>query len=267
MPLTDRKRPFETLLRIAFLVAIGDYVTKEAAARFLAVDPVSVGTRIHFAVVHNSRAAFGFSLGQYTWQLNLALTLAAIALVIPVSRDLARIDRSAPKALGLIMGGALGNLTSLVLSPRGVVDFIALDVWGNSEIVLNVADVAAYVGLAMVLRTGLLIVNALRTQALGVVLPAPGKNLPPVASLMLAEREIKRPVHLEPLLHSLDRDMCVDGLIEDVRPDTRVLPFPVLDVTRNDLHLPSVDSARADGSDTGESLRDSIVPYDWQPPQ
>ena len=66
-----------------------------------------------------------------------------------------------PRALGLIVGGALGNLASLITSPAGVVDFIALsfESWG---IVLNVADVAAYAGLAMILRTGSLIALAIR---------------------------------------------------------------------------------------------------------
>ena len=253
MPVTDRHRPFETLARIALLVALGDYATKEAAGRFLAPDPAHVGGWVHFAVVHNSRAAFGFSLGQYTWQLNLALTLAAIALVIPVSRDLARIDRAAPKALGLIVGGALGNLASLVLSPRGVVDFIALDIGGTSELVLNVADVAAYVGLVMVLRTGFLIVNALRTQVRPVAVAASGKHVPSVVSLVLADHEVTRRVHREPL-HSLDRDMCIDGLIENVPPEARVLQFPTPEAARDEQHS------------TSDSLLDSVVPYDWQPP-
>ncbi|MEO7966680.1 MAG: signal peptidase II, partial [Gemmatimonadaceae bacterium] len=119
--------------------------------------------------VHNNAGAFGWSAGIYTWQLNLALTLAAIVFMIPVTRDLARIDASAPRALGLIVGGALGNLASLVTSPKGVIDFIAIN-FENWGIVLNVADVAAYVGLAMILRTGFLIAVAIvRDRRIGVV--------------------------------------------------------------------------------------------------
>jgi lipoprotein signal peptidase len=153
------------LARIAILVAIGDWVTKAVAARWVGVDPVILTEKLRFAVIHNAGTAFGLSAGTYTWQLNLALTLAAIALMIPVARDLARIDESAPRALGLIVGGAVGNFASLVISPPGVVDFISVSVGASSELVLNVADLAAYIGLAMMMRTGFLIVAEMRRNA------------------------------------------------------------------------------------------------------
>jgi lipoprotein signal peptidase len=154
-----------TLARIALLVAAGDFLTKEVASRVLAGDSTVFAPWLRFAVVHNPSGAFGFSAGAYTWQLNLALTLAAIALVIPVARDLARIDRTAPRSLGLIVGGALGNLVSLVNSPRGVVDFIDVRFSDAFGLVLNVADVAAYVGLALIVRTAFRIVAELRQTA------------------------------------------------------------------------------------------------------
>ncbi|GMV10081.1 MAG: hypothetical protein AMXMBFR55_18150 [Gemmatimonadota bacterium] len=153
-------RHLTQLARIALLVTIGDLATKAAAMQFLAGDATSFAPWLRFAVVHNDQGAFGWSIGVYTWQVNLALTLAAIVLMVPVSRDLARVDRSAPRALGLIVGGALGNFASLVTSPYGVVDFIELD-FTNLGVALNVADVAAYAGLAMILRTGGLLVAAL----------------------------------------------------------------------------------------------------------
>lgn len=154
-------RHLAQLARIALLVATVDLATKAAAKRFLAHEPGTFTSTLQLAVVHNDAGAFGWSAGVYTWQLNLALTLSAIVFMIPVTRDLARIDNSAPRALGLIVGGALGNLASLITSPAGVVDFIALsfESWG---VVLNVADVAAYAGLVMILRTGVLITLAIR---------------------------------------------------------------------------------------------------------
>jgi lipoprotein signal peptidase len=150
------------LSRIALLVAGGDLLTKAAAKAFLAEDPTFFSNWLQFAVVHNDGGAFGWSAGVYTWQLNLAITLAAIVFMIPVTRDLSRVDRSAPAALGLIVGGALGNLASLLTSPDGVVDFIVVHYSRNSGVVLNVADAAAYAGLAMILRTGFLITLAIR---------------------------------------------------------------------------------------------------------
>jgi len=153
-------RHLTLLSRIAILVTVGDLATKAAAKELLSSEATWFAPWLHFAVVHNDRGAFGWSAGAYTWQLNLALTLAAIVFMVPVTRDLARIDPSAPRALGLIVGGALGNLASLVTSPYGVVDFIQLDS-AEFGIALNVADVAAYSGLAMILRTGALVVMAL----------------------------------------------------------------------------------------------------------
>ncbi|HET6680096.1 MAG TPA: signal peptidase II [Gemmatimonadaceae bacterium] len=152
---------YQVLARIALLVASGDFITKEVAARWLGGIDHGVASLLRFGVVHNDAAAFGLWMGPYTFQWNLALTLAAIALIVPVGRELAHIDRHAPVALGLIAGGALGNFASLVLSPEGVVDFIALRMPAG-VLVLNVADVAAYAGLVMLLRTTHLIVKRMR---------------------------------------------------------------------------------------------------------
>lgn len=153
------------MARIALLVAAGDWVTKAIAARYVAGESVVLSEKLRFAVVHNSGTVLGWSAGTYTWQLNLVLTFAAIVFMVPMTRELARIDDAAPRALGLIVGGALGNFASLVLPPPGVLDFISISTGPGSEIVLNVADVAAYVGLAMVTRTGFLIVAELRRTA------------------------------------------------------------------------------------------------------
>jgi hypothetical protein len=85
--------------------------------------------------------------------------------MIPVARDLARIDEAAPRALGLIVGGAVGNLASLIFGPPGVVDFIAVNFGAHWGLVLNVADIAAYVGLAMMARTAYMIVAEMRREA------------------------------------------------------------------------------------------------------
>lgn len=163
--MTESARPLKVLVRIAMLVAIGDWLTKAAASRLVGAEPVVLADGLQFAVVHNAGTAFGFSAGAYTWQLNLALTLAAIALMIPVARDLARVDVAAPRALGLIVGGAIGNFASLVITPPGVVDFISVSIGAHSELIFNVADLAAYIGLAMMLRTGFLIVAEMRRHA------------------------------------------------------------------------------------------------------
>jgi lipoprotein signal peptidase len=152
------------LLRVTALVAAGDAITKSCAAAWLA-GRTHPGSWIGLYLVHNDQGAFGLSLGAYTWQVNLALTLGAIALVVPVCRALDSVDGRAPEALGLIAGGALGNLLSLVLSPFGVLDFISVRTGAGSAIVLNAADIGAYAGLAMLVRTTWRLVTAISQPA------------------------------------------------------------------------------------------------------
>ena len=158
-----RRSPLIPLARVATLVAIGDLVTKQLAVLWIGtLEPRGTSAAIRFGVVHNDKGAFGLSVGDYTWELSLALTLAAIALIIPVAKDLSRIDERAPTALGLIAGGAIGNLVSLLVNRAGVVDFIALQRADGVGIVLNAADVAAYAGVAMLARTAARVVSAIR---------------------------------------------------------------------------------------------------------
>jgi lipoprotein signal peptidase len=235
MPLrvTEPNRHLGVLARIAVLVAVGDWLTKAVAARVVGSDAVVFSEKLRFAVVHNDAAAFGLSAGAYTWPLNLALTLAAIVLMIPVARDLARIDEAAPRALGLIVGGAFGNLASLLLGPPGVVDFISVSIGAHSALVMNVADIAAYVGLAMMLRTGFLIVAEIRREAR----PRRSEQIShwiTAARRSFTDREVQRPVPMadraieekDPEITrpesvrraELDLDLAGDSKVIDIRP-------------------------------------------------
>lgn len=156
------RSPLIPLARIATLVALGDLMTKQVALLWVGTLEPRVTGLVQFGVVHNDKGAFGLTVGDYTFELSLALTLAALVLIIPVARDLARIDDRSSAALGLIAGGAIGNLVSLLLSPAGVVDFIAVQRADGAGIVLNVADVAAYAGVVMLMRTTAIVIAAIR---------------------------------------------------------------------------------------------------------
>jgi lipoprotein signal peptidase len=56
-------------------------------------------------------------------------------------------------ALGLLIGGALGNLQSRVVSPRGVVDFIDLGLGSRRFYLFNVADLAIVTGACILALT------------------------------------------------------------------------------------------------------------------
>jgi signal peptidase II len=95
----------------------------------------------------NPGGAFGLFGGSPV--LFLVATALAVGAIALSSRRLE--TRSAAIGLGLILGGALGNLTDRLVRGDGisgtVVDFVDLRVWP----VFNVADTAIVVGAAIVL--------------------------------------------------------------------------------------------------------------------
>lgn len=134
-------KPLRTkrLLTIAAAVLALDLVTKIAAVQWIRPgDPVEmIGDVVTLRIVRNPGAAFSMATGM-TW----LLTLVAVAVVIGVIR-IGRTLRSPLWALGLglVLGGALGNLIDRFFRSPGplqghVVDFVSVGWWP----VFNVAD-------------------------------------------------------------------------------------------------------------------------------
>ncbi len=148
------------------LVAYGDLVTKWVAVTLWSGEKVQplVGQAVAIQVVHNTLGAFSTSLGQRTWEINVAATIIAVLLAMMVCPRLARIDAAAPGALGLIAGGGVGNLASLIGSTRGVPDFLRLGDGRGNDVVLNLADLAAYLGIACCVRVAWTLVRAAREE-------------------------------------------------------------------------------------------------------
>ncbi|MEV0360612.1 signal peptidase II [Nocardia sp. NPDC050697] len=134
------------LLLILAAVLYGlDLLTKSiAVARLTPGDPVYlIGDVVRFSLVRNPGAAFSMATGM-TW----LLTLVAAGVVIAVIR-IGSTLRSPWWAvgLGMVLGGALGNLTDRLFRAPGplqghVVDFMAVGWWP----VFNVADSAIVCG-------------------------------------------------------------------------------------------------------------------------
>jgi signal peptidase II len=137
-----RRRP-ELRLWLAVVVAVYalDQITKWWAEHALADgEPREVvGDLIQFHLAHNAGAAFSTGTS-YT----VVLTLVALTVIAVCLRMAGRLrSRGWAVALGLVVGGALGNVTDRLFrdpSPfRGhVVDFIELPHWP----IFNVADSA-----------------------------------------------------------------------------------------------------------------------------
>lgn len=150
----SRRRLLTALAGVAASVYVVDQVTKLLATRELtSSDPVSlVGSLLQLRLIRNPGAAFSVATG-LTW----VLTVVAVVVIVAVVRSARRLgSRGWAVALGLLLGGALGNLTDrLVREPgigRGhVVDFLDYNGW----FIGNVADIAIVVAAVLVGLLGL----------------------------------------------------------------------------------------------------------------
>lgn len=142
---TRGKRRVAALLGVAALVYAFDLVTKIIAVAKLEHEPPIevIGTLLQFHAVRNPGAAFGMGEG-----LTVVFT-AIMVIVIAVILRLARRLYAKPwaVALGLLLGGAVGNLTDRLFRSPGVfrgevVDFIA----PTHFAVFNLADSAIVCG-------------------------------------------------------------------------------------------------------------------------
>jgi signal peptidase II len=143
-----RRRLALILYAVAAFVYLVDRVTKILAEQVLqGREPVEIIPGVfQLRFTTNPGGAFGL-FGGLTW-LFVTTSIVVILVVLVVSRN---VPGPWPAVgLGLVLGGALGNLTDRVVRGPGftgeVVDFLDLRVWP----VFNVADSAIVVG-AMVL--------------------------------------------------------------------------------------------------------------------
>ncbi|MET7987572.1 MULTISPECIES: signal peptidase II [unclassified Streptomyces] len=139
------KRRIAVLFTVAVLAYALDLVSKMiVVAKLEHHDSIEiVGDWLKFEAIRNAGAAFGF--GQ---AFTIIFTVIAAAVIVVIAR-LARKLYSVPWAiaLGLLLGGALGNLTDRIFRSPGVfegavVDFIA----PKHFAVFNLADSAIVCG-------------------------------------------------------------------------------------------------------------------------
>ena len=140
---------------IAALVATLDQITKawvlSTIPQYTEI-PVIAG---FFSLVHvrNRGAAFGFlNRHDISWQfwLFLAATVAAVVVIMMLAKSSRKDEHGFFTALGLILGGAIGNLIDRIRY-RSVIDF--LDFYYNNWHwpAFNVADIAICCGAALAL--------------------------------------------------------------------------------------------------------------------
>jgi signal peptidase II len=143
----------KTSSRLLFWLVAGGVVVLDFITKQLAVAQLSSGSPVYLMghwlslrLVYNTGAAFGIHVGPHSrWVFT---TLAIIALVVLG----AMVRQTLPNqwfrlvTLGMVCGGAVGNLIDRIRSSEGVVDFI--DVWIGTFHwpTFNVADMAVSCG-------------------------------------------------------------------------------------------------------------------------
>lgn len=138
----------------ATVALVLDLLTKALAEQYLfrSAGHSVIGDVFQLRLVYNPGAAFGLHLGPFSRWIFMAIAVGAVVLLYRYHRAAAPGDWFRQLSLGLVSGGAIGNLVDRVRSPRGVVDFLDLGVGGYRWPTFNVADMAVSVG-AILLAT------------------------------------------------------------------------------------------------------------------
>jgi signal peptidase II len=130
------------------LVVIADFVTKRMAIANLdyGISRNVLGNTARLTLVFNKGAAFGTTVGESSRWIFTVLALAILFVLIRMAHQAVPAERWKLLALGLVCGGALGNLVDRLRWTNGVVDFIDVGIGEHRFWVFNVADSAVSVG-------------------------------------------------------------------------------------------------------------------------
>lgn len=144
-----RRRTLLWPLLVALLIYVLDRVSKFFVVRYIPLGesiPV-LGSFLQLTHIQNTGISFG-QLPQFSSVIAILVLIVVIALVVGY-RHLLTSTRWANAAVGLVLGGAVGNLTDRIvtglqhgLDETYVVDFLQLPYWA----IFNVADSAITVG-------------------------------------------------------------------------------------------------------------------------
>ena len=134
---------------VAAGVVAADQVTKSLVLARLGDEPLHLFWTLRLNLSFNRGVAFSQGQG-----LGPVITIAALVLVVVLVAMSRTVRGRLPAvALGLLIGGACGNLSDRLFRDHdgAVIDFIDLQWWP----IFNVADMAITVGAVLLLLTGL----------------------------------------------------------------------------------------------------------------
>jgi signal peptidase II len=149
---TERPRRIALFVAVALFVLAADQISKAVVVRHLSLDRYQsvrlLGGLFHLNQTRNSGAAFSFGTG-----FTIVLTVVALVVVVVIARFAGRLRSIGwAIALGLILGGALGNLGDRFFREPGVgrghvVDWISLfGPYDTHFAIFNLADSGITIG-------------------------------------------------------------------------------------------------------------------------
>jgi signal peptidase II len=130
-------------------VAVLDAATKAAAVYHLAPPHIPhevLGSAVRLTLAFNRGAVFGVDVGAWSRVLLIVVVLCVLGLLFRLYRETPPGASVRTLALGLLCGGAIGNLIDRLRWTRGVVDFIDVGVGNLRFWTFNVADSAVTIG-------------------------------------------------------------------------------------------------------------------------
>jgi signal peptidase II len=157
-----------------------DILTKQLAETHLlrSAGRSVIADLVQLRLVYNPGAAFGLDLGPMSRWIFMGIAIAAVALLFRYHRLAQPGDWFRQLALGLVTGGAIGNLVDRIRSSQGVVDFLDLGVGSWRWPTFNVADMAVSCG-AIALAFSLWREDARHEAEAELGRPLPPENTPP----------------------------------------------------------------------------------------
>lgn len=140
-------------LWLSLIVIVLDQATKQwFESSFMVYEVVNVLPFFNLTLVYNEGAAFSFLSDQSGWQ---RWFLAAVAVVVTTVlviwlRGLRDQEKLTAISLGLIIGGAVGNLIDRLLFGH-VIDFLDFFLGQHHWPAFNIADSAIFIGVAVMI--------------------------------------------------------------------------------------------------------------------
>lgn len=143
---------YRIIISFAAIVVLLDQCTKWVVNNNIPFhDSIQVTSFFNLVHVRNYGAAFGvFNDPSSSWQFwfFLASTILAVGIIFFVAKGARERDKALFSGLGLILGGAVGNLIDRVRFDS-VVDFLDFHAAGFHWPAFNVADIAICIGVGI----------------------------------------------------------------------------------------------------------------------